>query len=143
MLRLIDEFRGEYYFLSNFYNAPVTYEGITYKNSEAAFQAAKCENTSDRAAFAELSASDAKRAGRRVKLRSDWESVKYEVMYDIIKQKFIQNDYLRTRLLDTGFAFLEEGNTWGDQIWGTVNGIGNNVLGVTLMRVREELRKEF
>lgn len=26
----IDEFRGKYYFLSNFYNSPVTYEGITY-----------------------------------------------------------------------------------------------------------------
>lgn len=143
MLRLINEFRGDYYFLSNFYNAPVTYEGITYKNSEAAFQAAKCVNLKDRAVFADMSASDAKRAGRHVKLRSDWENVKYEVMYNIVKQKFTQNEYLRSRLLDTGFSFLEEGNNWGDRIWGTVNGVGNNVLGVTLMRVREELRREF
>lgn len=33
---MIAGFRDEYRFLSNFYNAPVT-----YKNSEAAFQAAK------------------------------------------------------------------------------------------------------
>lgn len=29
---MINEFRGKYYFLSNFYNATVTYEGITYKD---------------------------------------------------------------------------------------------------------------
>lgn len=38
----ISEFRGEYYFLSNFYSAPVTYNGICFENNEAAFQAAKC-----------------------------------------------------------------------------------------------------
>lgn len=38
---MIKEFRGKYYFLSNFYEAPITYEGITYQNNEAAFQSAK------------------------------------------------------------------------------------------------------
>ena len=38
---MIKEFRGKYYFLSNFYEAPITYEGITYQNIEAAFQSAK------------------------------------------------------------------------------------------------------
>lgn len=38
----ISEFRGEYYFLSNFYSAPVTYNGMCFENNEAAFQAAKC-----------------------------------------------------------------------------------------------------
>ena len=40
MNKVIDSFSGEYDFLSNFYNCPVEYEGITYLNSEAAFQAA-------------------------------------------------------------------------------------------------------
>ena len=39
---IISEFRGEYYFLSNFYLAPVTYNGMRFENNEAAFQAAKC-----------------------------------------------------------------------------------------------------
>jgi len=39
MSRKIDKFRGEYYFLSNFYPAHVEYDGIVYKNNEAAFQA--------------------------------------------------------------------------------------------------------
>ena len=38
---MINEFRGKYYFLSNFYNTPVTWDGITYQNNEAAFQSAK------------------------------------------------------------------------------------------------------
>ena len=32
----ISEFRGEYYFLSNFYSAPVTYNGMCFENNEAA-----------------------------------------------------------------------------------------------------------
>ena len=39
---VIDSFRGEYDFLSNFYSAPVEYQGIVYQNTEAAFQAQKC-----------------------------------------------------------------------------------------------------
>ena len=38
---MIAGFRDDFRFLSNFYNAPVTYNGVTYKNSKAAFQAAK------------------------------------------------------------------------------------------------------
>ena len=34
---MIDKFRGNFYYLSNFYNAPITWEGITYKNNESAF----------------------------------------------------------------------------------------------------------
>lgn len=35
---------------------------------------------------------------------------------------------------------LEEGNTHGDKVWGTVNGVGENRLGKILMRLREEFR---
>ena len=38
---MIDSFRGKYFFLSNFYGSPVLYDGITYQNNEAAFQAQK------------------------------------------------------------------------------------------------------
>ena len=37
----INEFRGDYAFLSNFYPAPVSYMGQTYANNEAAFKAQK------------------------------------------------------------------------------------------------------
>ncbi len=137
---MIDEFRGKNYFLSNFYSAPVTYEGITYENNEAAFQAAKVLDKSEREKFAKLDPSSAKRKGRRVQLRHDWEKVKFDVMYQVCLAKFTQNEDLRKKLLATGDEHLEEGNTWGDRIWGTVNGKGQNNLGKILMRVREELK---
>lgn len=87
----IDSFRGENYYLSNFYEKPVTYDGITYKNNEAAFQAQKCISYEDRKQFSDLNASEAKHLGRKVSLRSDWESIKVDVMTDIVHAKFEQN----------------------------------------------------
>ena len=136
---MINEFRGKYYFLSNFYEASVTWDGITYKNNEAAFQSAKVLNKSIREKFFMLDPSSAKRKGRHVQLRHDWEKVKYDIMYEICLAKFSQNKELKEKLLGTGDEHLEEGNTWGDKIWGTVNGKGQNNLGKILMRVREEL----
>lgn len=114
----ISEFRGEYYFLSNFYSAPVTYNGMCFENNEAAFQAAKCPERMTE--FCRLNPSEAKRLGRRVKLRGDWEAVKDAVMYEICKAKFSQNPDLADKLVATKDAELIEGNTWGDRIWASV-----------------------
>lgn len=140
---MINEFKGQYYFLSNFYVAPVTWGGITYQNNEAAFQSAKVLDNSLREEFAELDPASAKKMGRRVRLRDDWEAVKYNVMYEICLAKFSQNEKLKSMLLATGDEHLEEGNTWGDKIWGTVNGEGENNLGKILMRVRDEIKSQM
>lgn len=139
---MINQFRGEYFFLSNFFESPIIYKGISYKNNEAAFQAQKVNSPGEQSEFSNLTPADAKRKGRRVKLRKDvdWDAVKTTYMYEIVKAKFMQNAELRIKLLETGNEHLEEGNTWGDRIWGTVNGVGQNRLGKILMRVREELR---
>lgn len=136
---MIGEFKGEFYFLSNFYESDVTYGGITYRNNEAAFQAQKTTNKFIRMKFHQLNPSDAKKLGRQVQLREDWEQIKDQVMYEICKAKFEQNPDLRAKLLATGDEILVEGNTWGDRIWGAVNGVGENRLGRILMRVRSEL----
>ena len=137
---VIDSFKGKYFFLSNFYESPVIYEGITYLNNEAAFQAQKTLTNKERLAFSMLNPSQAKKLGRSVSLRSDWEDIKIDIMYNICKAKFTQNETLKTKLLKTGDATLIEGNTWGDRIWGQVNGVGENNLGKILMRIREELK---
>lgn len=139
MTRTIDQFQGKYRFLSNFWNCPVTYGGITYQNTEAAFQAQKCTDPADRVHFSGLDPSNAKRRGRRVKLRPDWESVKDGLMADIVTAKFEQNPELAARLIATAPAELIEGNSWGDTYWGVCGGQGENRLGLILMAVRSKL----
>ena len=136
----INEFRGKYFFLSNFYEAEVTYRGLTYQNSEAAFQSMKCSKPEQKIKFCNMSPSEAKAKGRKVRLSHTWENIKDAVMYEVVKAKFEQHEYLKQWLLATGDEPLEEGNQHGDDVWGTVNGIGENRLGKILMRVREELR---
>ena len=135
---MINQFKGEYFYLCNFYEISVIYDDIQYENNEAAFQAQKTLDLEKRKEFAELSPSEAKRLGRKVVLREDWKDVKERLMYEICRAKFEQHPELMQKLLMTGNRPLEEGNTWGDQIWGTVNGVGENKLGKILMRIRKE-----
>ena len=137
---MINNFKGKYYFLSNFYSAQVMYEGLLYKNNEFAFQSAKVKDLERRKQFCELDPSVAKRKGRNVLLRQDWENVKDEIMYQCVKDKFTRNLDLKQKLLDTDDEELIEGNTWNDTYWGICKGRGKNMLGKILMRVREELK---
>ena len=140
--RAVTRFREEYMFLSNFYEAPLTYEGIPYLSSEAAFQAQKCVTEEERRAFSTLRTADSKRMGRQVPLRPDWEEVKRDAMEGIVRAKFTQNPELAGMLLDTGDRILLEGNTWHDTYWGMdlKTHEGENHLGRILMKIRQELR---
>lgn len=135
---MIDRFSGRYFFLSNFYSIPVEYEGLVYENNESAFQAQK--DPLRRLEFTSLNPSEAKKLGRRVTLRKDWEDVKVEIMKNIVREKFNQNPHLQEKLLDTGDEILIEGNTWNDCCWGVCNGVGKNLLGKILMDARKELK---
>lgn len=139
MSKAITEFSGENSFLSNFYAAPVVYQRLRFENSEAAFQASKCPERMRE--FIGLNPSQAKRLGRRIELRPDWDKVKFDVMYEVCWRKFTQNPDLKQKLIDTGDADLVEGNTWGDRIWGVCDGVGENHLGKILMRIRDELNQ--
>jgi N-glycosidase YbiA len=137
----IGRFAGEYRFLSNFYPATVIYEGLIYPDVEHAYQSAKTLDMSERRRIAALpTPAEAKHAGEALKYRDDWLQVKYQVMLLCVRDKFTRNPELRARLLSTGDAYLEEGNTWNDQIWGVYQGKGTNWLGKILMQVRSELR---
>lgn len=139
-MKKIETFDKKHRFLSNFFEAPVVYEGITYNNNEAAFQAAKVLSNKERESFKDLPPNKAKSKGRRVKLRKDWEQVKDQVMYDCVKDKFTRNPELGKKLVETGDDELIEGNWWGDTYWGVCEGVGQNKLGKILMRVREEIK---
>jgi len=138
----IDRLSGNYAFLSNFAPIPggVAYEGVRYPTVEHAFQAAKTTDPAQRAMILALpTPGQAKRAGRTVSLRPDWETRKLSVMAALLRQKFAREPF-RGLLLATGSAELVEGNTWGDRFWG-VDGSGENHLGLLLMAIRSELAK--
>ena len=139
-MNVIDNFSGSYDFLSNFHPSPITFEGIEYATVEHAYQAAKTESLEEKRAIAALTtAGRAKRMGKRVALRANWESVKVEIMAELVRLKFTSYANLREQLLATGDTELVEGNSWGDTFWGVCRGEGRNELGRILMQVRGEL----
>ena len=141
--------RNNYPSFSNFHIAPITFQGLTYSSSEAAFQSIKTINCEERLQFTQLSPSAAKKLGRKIKLRPDWEEIKYPLMVEVCYAKFSQNPALKHLLLNTGDEEIVENTTaWHDNIWGNcecpkcANIEGQNLLGKALMEVRERLVKE-
>lgn len=135
---------GKYRYLSNFHLVPIQYEGIVYPSTENAYMAAKSivtpHDVDERAQMRYLAPSQAKEAGKLVTLRKDWEEVKVQIMYELNLQKFAWHPELRTALLLTENKFIEETNWWNDRVWGVCDGIGQNHLGIILMRIRKEIR---
>lgn len=147
----IDRFVDEFFFLSNFYicdieiteyatgepDGPVVFRN--YKSVEHAYQAMKTDDINLRRSIASAkSPGDAKRLGRKLKLKYNWEFEKNDVMMSLLIIKFtnIDNDLLNKLIATRGFN-LVEGNTWNDTYWGMYNGSGKNILGKMLMFLRD------
>ena len=72
--------------------------------------------------------------------RDDWNTVKVDIMRQILRAKADQHEYVRRKLLATGDRELIE-NSWRDDFWGWgPNRDGQNMLGKLWMEVRAELR---
>jgi hypothetical protein len=143
---MIDQFRGRYAFLSNFFGGPVVYEGRLYPSVEHAYQAAKFPDE-EREQFTSLSmsAGGAKKKGFG-RGGPDWRLKTLKLMEDLVREKF-QAPILRESLLATGNEELVEGNYWHDNFWGDCTcgreqcmEPGANHLGRILMLVRKELQ---
>ena len=134
----IKEFKGEHRFLSNFYVSPGEKLSL-----EHVYQALKTnDKTWQEIIMAAQTPVEAKQFGRQAPLRPDWEGIKVNIMHSLVYAKFASNEDLKKRLLNTGDAFLEEGNNWGDTFWGVdlKTGEGQNFLGDILMTVRNEIK---
>lgn len=141
MQPVVKGFGGEFHFLSNFYPCEVEYQGLVYPSSEHAYQAAKVLCIEEKKEVAKLkTAAEAKKIGKTLDVRFDWPEIKLEVMLEIVRNKFNQNERLAEMLLATEDLILEETNWWGDTFWGVCRGRGKNHLGKILMQVREEIR---
>lgn len=141
---IIFQFTGDNYYLSNFYPCEFVWNGIKWSHSEGAYQSAKSLDKSVHEQFSYMTASATKKQGKLLHMRSDWEQVKVQIMTEIVYEKFSQNPDIKQKLINTGSAILEEGNSWGDTFWGKcpVGGSGNNMLGKILMTIRKDFQLE-
>jgi ribA/ribD-fused uncharacterized protein len=153
---MIDEFRGENRYLSNFHilEKPIKTGILTFKTNEHFYQAHKTLDLNDRIWIADQPTPGlAKKAGsieglndRKIQLRNDWREVQCPVMYMGLVLKFMNNYPLAAHLLSTGDELLIEGNWWHDNFWGDckcpkcAHIKGKNNLGLLLMQLRKTLK---
>ena len=153
---LVDEPNG---FLSNWYPSPFTLAGQHFTSVEQYMMYRKAITFGDaKTAQAILSTDNVgkiKALGRSVLGYSDivWNGIRQIVVYRALLEKFRQNPDLKVQLLATHPHTLAE-CALQDKIWGIGMTMhdeyrfepdlwpGQNLLGFTLMTVREELSKE-
>ncbi len=137
---------NDYFEFSNFSPHGFEVEGTYWPTVEHFFQAQKFPDQPDyqekiRQAPAPAVAKSLGRT-RAIPLRADWEDVKETVMLEALHAKFQTHPGLRLLLLETGERLLIE-KAPADSYWGSGRtGTGKNRLGVLLMQVRDELRRQ-
>ena len=139
-MNAINQFIGDYRFLSNFHPCTIEFQGISYPSVEHFYVAMKTVDVDIRRHISNMvNAGEVKRFGRTIKVRADWDQVKLITMKFGVKKKF-EDHNLKKLLLSTGDAELIEGNNWGDTFWGVDlrTGVGENNLGKILMEIRSE-----
>lgn len=144
-MKAITFFIGEYHWLSNSYPSLIIFEGIKYPTVEHAFQAMKSTDVSIRQMIANLSSpGEAKKYGKKIDIRPDWDQVKVTVMHKLLEAKF-EYPGLKKRLQATRDIELVKGNYWHDNFWGRClckrcrndpKIVGRNMLGNILMSIR-------
>lgn len=141
----IVDFRGQFFFLSNFWLTPITVKDATYKSVEHAYQALKTDDPTWRKRIMDAyMPADARRIGRCIPanlIRPEWDSVRLQVMRVLLKAKF-SHPALKELLLKTGDAEIIHINTWGDKFYGKCNGEGENHLGQLLMHIRHMYQED-
>jgi ribA/ribD-fused uncharacterized protein len=125
---------------SNFFPCEIFYGGMLFPTPENLYQALKTKDDSIREKFTSISPSEAKKLGRKIPLREDWEEIKLPTMRHVQDRRF-ENPYWKWRLLNYGGGELVEYNYWHDNFWGVCTcskceGKGQNNLGKIIMEVR-------
>ena len=140
-MNTINDFHGDYRFLSNFWPAKVQMYDLWFDSVENAYQAAKESKIDNMLQYRRITPGAAKRLGKKATLRPDWNTKRLLIMEELVRRKFAI-PHLREKLITTGDAELIEGNHWHDTFWGVCNGKGENNLGKILMKIRSEIQGE-
>ena len=151
---MIDTFTGRWGFLSNFYPCKIKYKGIEYPSVEHFYVAMKikddqfinskniplvdCQEMISRI----KTPAEAKKLGKKLKIRKDWDIVRFSIMEWGVTEKFKDRDLLKL-LISTQGEELKESNWWHDNYWGVCtcekcDSKGENNLGKILMKIRND-----
>ena len=134
----ITEFKNENRWLSNMWHCKIWYGGHFYGSVEHAYVAAKTLDVGERHKIRYIrEPHTAKKYGRSLILRDNWNILKLGYMEAFLIQKFDPDTKLGQKLIDTGDVLLVEGNYWNDTFWGVCRGKGENNLGKLLMKIRD------
>jgi N-glycosidase YbiA len=131
---------------SNFWPGPYVIEGKEWPTTEHYFAAMKTlDPVAQEKIRKAVTPGLAKKLGREVVLRDDWDQIKYDVMLTALRAKFGDlYPVLKDKLISTGESDIYEDSPY-DHVWGTGRrgsiGNGQNLLGKALMQVRDELKK--
>lgn len=154
---VIDCFKGEYAFLSNFYPVNIVYDGYIWPSVEHFYQGYKTENLDLRERILRApTPAEAKRLGSYTTyqgepvIRENWHMLKQRYMKIGIDLKFDWNHQqpLVKKLIATYNKDIREGNTWHDNFWGSCicekctsarKVVGQNWLGYLLKERRKQL----
>jgi len=132
---------------SNLFRRPMEFEGRVYPTAEHAYQAGKAKKEQVRDWI--LSAPSPSLVAMAAHglytwdIVPEWSRKKFDRMRMVLKAKFTQHEDLKKLLLSTGNARLVEAGRTDNAVnrtWGEVNGKGENMLGVLLMEIRDEIR---
>ncbi|HEX5183218.1 MAG TPA: NADAR family protein [Allosphingosinicella sp.] len=134
---------------SNLYRCEIEFEGERFVTSEHAYQAGKPRKVAVKdwlmSAPSPALLAMAAHGLYYWDVAPGWSTSKFDRMRRVLRAKFEQHPELRTLLLSTGAARLVESATVDNEVnrlWGEVNGVGKNMLGVMLMELRSELRSQ-
>ena len=135
--------------LSNLYRRELVFEGEVFPTSEHAYQAGKARKPEVRqwlmAAPTPALLAMAAHGLYYWDIAPGWSTSKFDRMGAVLRAKFGQHPDLAELLISTGDARLVESASVDNKVnrlWGEVKGVGQNMLGIILMEVREELRAQ-
>jgi ribA/ribD-fused uncharacterized protein len=146
-------YEQDFYVLSNFSAFTLQWKGHRFDTSEAAYHWEKFEPSGFMGSVivsvrqmirTAPSAHEAFKIAQTNKglRRPDWDTVKVDIMRDILRAKVSQHEYVSRKLLATGDRELVE-DSWRDDYWGWgPNRDGLNMLGKLWMEIRDELRSQ-
>lgn len=143
----IGPFKGDYRWLSNFWDTPISFNGQIYDTTEHFYQSFKTDDYDARELIVNAETPNrAKRLGAKAPIREDWEDIKKAVMLQATLLKFTQHPEMHQKLMETGETMIVEFNGWHDNFWGVCfcekcgSALGENNLGLIIMHVRAVLQ---